>query len=1053
MIGSILSAALRFRTLIVGVAAGLMVLGVLSLRQMHSDVVPELASGPVLEVQTEALGLSSAEVEQYVTVPMENNLLDGIMGVWDERSDSLPGLSSVDLYFEPGTTVLHARQLVQERLTNAFALPNVSKPPLLIQPLSTSGRVMMIGLTSTKLSSLELSYLARWVIKPRLSGVPGVANVAIFGQEDRQIQVLADPSRLASHHVTLSQIIQTAGNAQLVSPLSYLEGSAPGTGGFLDGPNQRLEIRPVLPLGAPQDLAGVPITGAAGKQPLGSVANVVQSHQPLIGQGLVGGSTGLVLMVQKLPSASVRGVTDGIDQALGQLKPALPGVRIDSSLFRPAGYTAEATHNLAVAAVIAAALALLALGALFLSARAVFVSFVSVAVSMIVAAWVLEALGYTLNPLVVVGLLVALVVLVDDATAATHDVVERLRARTRAGSGERIQDVIFDACAPLRSTLGYATLLILLAIVPVFVSKGVTATFVHPMLLAFALAVIASLVVALTLTPALTMLLYDRGRPSRERPGFASLPAVAYRRVVGVALCTPRPVLIATCLVGLAGVVSLPVLGEPSPPAFADRNLVVQWDGPAGTSLTEMNRITSRVVGQLRAVPGVGDVGATLGRAVSSDQVVDTNAGQIYVTIKPQADYDGTVAAVRSVVGSTPGMQADVSTYEHNVMNGVLTPATNQVDVRVYGENYPTLDRLASQVASVMSRVRGVGQATVHLERQEPDIEVAVNATQALRAGVLPGDARRDASTLVSGLAVGNFFEQQAVFDVVVVGAPSVRQNLPAVRNLLIDTSGGNHVRLGSIAEVSIHHNPLDVQHDAFSRFVDVTANLHGTDRSSVQDEINTQLQRLSFPLEYHAEVVGGTPNDPTSHAAFLSYLVASLLGVLLLLQAAVGSWRLAALLFVAQPVALSGGVLVAALSGNLSSLGTVAGLLAVLAFSVRHGLLLITHIRRRHTADGGPLDRAIVTRAATERLTPVLGVAVVLAAAMVPFVVMGNAAGNELTHTTAAVILGGLLTSSLINLLVLPAVYFVLGPVEAVVAQEPETATLRASPAPTPSS
>ena len=226
----------------------------------------------MLEVQTESPGLSSQEVEQYITVPMENNLLDGVMGVWDVRSHSTPGLSTVDLYFQPGTTTLHARQLVEERLTNSFSLPAVNKPPLLIQPLSSSSRALLIGLGSTKLSPLELSYLARWVVKPRLSGVAGVANVAIFGQQDRQIQVQVDPSKLAAQHVTLQQIIDTAGNAQLVSPLTYLEGSAPGTGGFLDGPNQRMEIRPVLPLGAPKDLASVPISEAPGKPTLGSVA-------------------------------------------------------------------------------------------------------------------------------------------------------------------------------------------------------------------------------------------------------------------------------------------------------------------------------------------------------------------------------------------------------------------------------------------------------------------------------------------------------------------------------------------------------------------------------------------------------------------------------------------------------------------------------------------------------------------------------------------------------------------------------------------------------------
>src|SRR5689334_14507842 len=234
---TLIGISLRFRMLLVGVAAGLIAIGIIALPKMHSDVLPELSQGPVLEVQTESPGLSSQEVEQYITVPMENNLLDGIMGVWSVRSHSTPGLSTVDLYFEPGVTTLHARQLVEERLTNSFSLPAVNKPPLLIQPLSSTSRALMIGLNAPAgMSALELSYLARWVVKPRLSGVPGVANVAIFGQQDRQIQVQVDPAKLAARHVTLQEVIDTAGNAQLVSPLTYLEGSAPGTGGFLDGP-------------------------------------------------------------------------------------------------------------------------------------------------------------------------------------------------------------------------------------------------------------------------------------------------------------------------------------------------------------------------------------------------------------------------------------------------------------------------------------------------------------------------------------------------------------------------------------------------------------------------------------------------------------------------------------------------------------------------------------------------------------------------------------------------------------------------------------------------
>ncbi len=1037
MLEAVLAGALRFRMLLVGVALGVIVLGALSLQNMSSDVVPELASGPVLEVQTEALGLSSQEVEQYVTVPLENNLLDGVMDVWDVRSQSIPGLSTVDLYFEPGTSTLHARQLVEERLTNAFSLPNVSKPPQLIQPMSTTARVMLIGLRSTTLSPIELSYLARWIVKPRIAGVAGVANVAIFGQQDRQIQVQVNPARLAARHIQLSQIISTAGNAQLVSPLTYLEGSAPGTGGFLDGPNQRLEVRPVLPLGAPRDLASVPVSGVKGHLPLGDVTKVVQGHQPLIGNALVGGNSGLVLVVQKLPSASVLGVTKGIDRTLADLRPALHGVQINASFFRPATYVSDALHNLKLALLISGGLMLLALIALLLDARTVLVAAVSVTVSLMGAALLLQALGYTLNAMVTLGLFVAAVLVVDDAFGTTQQIANRMGSYD-GDSAVTTRAVVMGTCLQVRGTLGYATCIALVAAAPVFFAHGISATFVHPTVLAFALAVIASSLVAMTLTPALGMLAFERGRVRRWSVRPAEYLGRGYQWVLARLMKVPGALLACVCLAGLAGLVAIPFIKQPARPSFRDRNLVVAWDGPAGASLGEMDRVTGRVVDQLRALPAVGDVGATLGRAVSADQIVDTNAGEIFVALRPNANYQQALDQVRQIVQTAPGIHATVGTYEDAVTDGVLAPSHHDVTVRIYGQDYNTLRSLSWQVRVAMSHARGVGFPQVQLPVAEPNIEVAVNDTAALRAGVLPGDARRQASTLVSGLTVGNFFQDQAVFDVVVIGQSAVRDTVQSVGNLLINTSNGGTVRLGRIARVSVRSDPIDIQHEALSRYIDVTAPVTSGSTGAAAQAVKRTLSQVSFPLQYHPEVLGGTPEDPTSHLAFLSYVLAALIGILLLMQAALRSWRLAAMFFFAVPAALSGALIVALATGQASSLGTYGALLAVLVFAARQGLLEIEHIRRMQRRDGGPLTDAIVLSAAGERLAPALGGAAVCAVGLMPFVVMGDVAGNELIHTAAAVILGGLVTSMLLNLLLVPAMCLRLGPSGPILSGDP---------------
>ncbi len=1076
MLEGALTGALRFRLLVIAVAAGLIAVGVSSLPSMHRDVLPELSSGPVLEVQTESPGLSSQEVEQYLTVPIENNLLDGIMGVWDVRSDSIPGLSKVDLYFEPGTTELHARELVEERLTNAFSLPHVAQPPQLIQPLSTSSRALLIGLRSNTVNPLELSYLARWILKPRLSGVPGVANVAIFGQQDRQIQVQVDPQQLARRGVTLQDVINTAGNSQLVSPLSYLEGSTPGTGGFLDGANQRLDVRPVLP--PPGDLAAVPIADAPGKVSLGQVANIVEGHQPQIGAGFTQGSAGLVLEIQKLPSASLRGVTKGVERALAEIRPGLQGVDIDTSFFKPATYASDALDNVALGLVIAGALALLALGALLLDLRAACVAASSVALSLVVALLALQWLGQTLNALVVLGLLIAIVVLVDDAVGGAQALRRVCRARGRtsvahdgaaaltngAAMGDRhangdihghsdgngrgrasltgapasLPRAIVDAFAQLRGTLGYATLTVLLIAAPLFFSHGLTARYLHPMMLALVLAVLASAVVATTVAPALGFLLLERWPPRTPRAvnPLGSRVSAGYQGLVRRALSLPPEVVLAAALAGAVAFIWFPFLHQPAPPRFKDPNLVVQWTGPDGAGLGEMQRITSRTLGQLRALPVVADTGATLGRAVSGDRIVDPNSGQIYVALKPTVDYDRAVDQVRRTVGGIPGVQASVSTYEASAQAGVLQSGTPSLTVRVYGQDYPRLHALAAQVQRQMSGVNGLGRARVSMPSEQPNIEVAINDDRAQTAGALPGDARRQASTLVNGLTVGNFFEEQAVFDMVVIGAPNLRQNIQDVGNLRIDTSAGGQVKLSDIAQVSVAPDPVDIQHQALSRYVDVTAPVLRTGSvGSARAAIAGALARIHFPLSYHAEVLGGTPEDPTSHALFALYALAAAIGVLLVLQAAFAAWPLAAAFLLTSPVALTGGLGVALATGSAASLGADAGLVAVLMLAIRLGMLQVATVRRLRGPDGDRLSAELIVRAAAERLAPSLETIAVTAVVLIPFVVIGDVAGNEITHTAAAVILGGLLTAAVWSQLFVPGLCLAFAPGP----QEPE--------------
>jgi Cu/Ag efflux pump CusA len=930
---------------------------------------------------------------------------------------------------------------VQERLTQAFVLPNVSKPPVMLQPVSSTGNVMLIGLTSRQLSLIDLSVLARWTIVPRLLSVPGVADVSTFGEADRQLQVLVDPARLAAHDITLAQIIETAGDAQLVSPLSYLEGSTPGTGGFLEGPNQRITIQPVLPFGTPANLGQVPVAETTGPRPvpLGSVTDIVVGHQPLIGDALVRGQPGLVLVVEKLPSASVPAVTDGLNQALAQLKPSLSGVQVDTSLFRPASYIDSALNNLSVALIAAAILAALALIALLLSLRLAAIALIATGMSLLTGTLVLYLLGYTFNALVTLGLLLALAVVVAEGAGTAHHLMIRLRARANSASWPSGATLAIEVCREMRGPLCTATLAVLVAAIPVALGSGPTGAFLRPMALAFMFAVSASMLVALTVTPALAALLLGgdrRAGPARwagvaSRWALAARLGAACRTAPRLALQMPRWAPALLCVAGLGALAALPAM-HPGQPQFQDRNLVIRWSGAPGMSLPELDRLAARTSQELLALPVVGDVAATVGRAVSSDQIVSTNSAEIWVTIKPGADYGTAVGQVRAIADGMPGVAGVVSTYESDSMDGVLAAAPSALTVRLYGSDYGELARLGRQVEAVMSRIGGLGSPQMQLPVEQPTLNITVNLAAATRDGLTPGDVRREAATLLSGLTVGNFFEQQKVFDVVVMGTPTVRSSLTSVNNLLLDTVNGGHARLGSLAQVSIAAEPEDIKHDAMSPYVDVTARLSGRSLDSARTEVASGLSRISFPLGYYAVVQGGSGNPALSGARLASYVIAALIGILLLAQAATGSWRLALLVGAALPAPVAVGVLTAFGIGAQDSLGAMAGLLAVLAIAIQQAFRVTVTIRRAHLADGGQLTHGLVTAAAADAGGPIITAAAAAGVALLPFIAMGDAPGNELLHTAAAVALAGLVAAVLQNTLLLPAACLWFGPARA---------------------
>ncbi len=1019
--------ALRFRLLVVALGAAVLVAGVQQARTMPVDALPEFAP-PQIEVQTEALGLSAPEVESLVTLNLEE-LLNGTPWLTSIHSTSVPGLSSILLSFEPGTDVLRARQLVQERLTLSFAIPNVAKPPIIIQPLSTTNRVMMIGLSSKTQSPLEIGVLARWNIRPALLAVPGVANVAIWGQRERQLQVQVQPQKLLAADVTLDQIVRTTGNAMWVSPLTFLQASTPGSGGWIDTPSQRLEVRHIFPISTAADLAKVGVDGAAPLR-LSDVADVTADHQPLIGDALLTGNEDSLIVVEKFPNANTLEVTRGVEAALAKLQPGLGGIDVDTSVSRPATYIDDSISNLEIALIAGAVLLIAALGVLLHGWRSGLIAVVAIPISLAAALLVLDLRGETVNLMILAGLLIALAILVDDAVSCTRTIAARIRADRDEGRETPAHTLVLEAAVEARRGILYATLIALLPLLPYLFSEGVDQAVAEPLVLSLLLAVLASLVVSVTVIPALSMLLLTHGA-STDGEGSPLLGRLRgrYTPALEQVVRAPRPAFLASGAVLVLALVAAPFFTQSLLPSFHDRNLVVRWNAAPGTSQPEMARLTARVGNELRSIPGVDHVGAHLGRAVLGDQIVDVNSAELWVTVKGSADYGATVQDVKDAVSGYPGVSENVSTYLDERVKHFDTGTGKDITVRVDGPAFGTLRETAGHVRDMLSHIDGVSDLQVEEPPEQPNIEVEVDLGKAQRYGLKPGDVRRAAATMLAGLEVGSLFEQQKVFQVVVWSTPDSRSSLTSIKNLLIDTPSGGHVRLQDVAQVRISPTPTVIERDEVSRRIDIGLNAHGRDPGAVAADIDHKLASTPMPLEYHAEVIGSYQTAETLHRRMFASGLAALVGIFLLLQAAFSSWRLAALFTLTLPVSLSGGVLAAFLFRTDMTLATLAGFIAVLAVAVRGGIALLSRAGALEAEDGRRTRATAVVEAAGERLGPLLTTAIATMIALVPLIVTGTVPGQEIAQPIAIVVFGGLITTTLVTAFLVPAIYAALKP------------------------
>jgi CzcA family heavy metal efflux pump len=1028
----LVASSLRFRFLVVAAAAAIMILGIGRLRSMPVDVFPEFAP-PRVEIQTPSIGLSSTEVESLITTPLEEALA-GVPGLAVMRSKSVEQLSSILLIFDAGTDIMKARQVVHERLQLAApSLPTWCAPPEMLPPLSSTARTMKIGISSKERSVIDLSMITYWTIRQRLLRVPGVANVAMWGERIQMLQARVDPERLRAHGVPVDEIIQVASDTLDSGMVKYSDGANIGTGGFLETPNQRLPIRHVMPVMTPADLGNVAVNDRTKPDgtPLrvSDVADMVEDTWPMIGDAVINDGPGLLLIVEKFPWANTLEVTNGVEAAIDEMRPGLPGVDIDTTIFRPATFIEMSIRNLTESLLIGAILVVLVLVVFLWDLRIALISATIIPLTVVVTLLVLSLLGTTLNVMVLAGLVIALGAVVDDAIVDVENVVRRLRQLRREGSTRSTARIVLDASLEVRSAIVYASLIEMTALVPVFFMQGLSGAFFRPLAQAYVVAALVSPLVALTVTPALILILLSNAPAIQDRvsPLIPWLHRV-YERLLSPAVRKPRFAYLTFSVLMASGIVVWPFLGQELLPSFKERDFLMHWLTKPGTSHPEMVRISTRACKELRTIPGVRNCGSHIGQALLMDEVYGVYFGENWISVDPSVDYDETLAKIQELVDGYPGLYRDVQTYLKERIREVLTGSSHPIVIRIFGEDLNVLRAKAAEVEQKLVKIPGLTDVHVEFLRDIAQIEVRVDLAKARRYGVKPGDVRRASAYLMAGEEAGDIHTSNRTFDVNVWSLPKTRHSLTSVHELPIDTPAGQ-VRLADVADIRLGPVPNAVNREDFARRINVEAEVKGRDLGSAVADVERALAEVEFPHGYHPQLMGEyAERQAASQRVTWAGLVAALV-ILFLLRVSLESWRLAIMSFLSLPVAMAGGALAALFASNgILSLGSLVGFLTILGIAARNGIMLISHYQVLEAYEGEPFGRGLVLRGARERIAPIMMTALTAGLALVPLAIAGDLPGHEIEHPMAVVILGGLVTSTLLNLFLVPPLYLRFG-------------------------
>jgi len=1015
MMRALLSLCTRHYGAVAALSLLALLLGTYGALHAPLDVFPEFVPSTV-DVQTEAPGFAPQQVEQLVTKPIEN-ALNGATGLATLRSESIPGLSVVTLTFADGIDLHIARQGIAERLAElGSSLPSGVGTPKLSPLVSSTMDLLKIGLLSDKVDAYALRDAADWIIKPRLLAVPGVAHVIVFGGQARQIQIRPDPRRLVSHNLSLIEVVDAARAAL------PLRGA-----GFVDLPNQRVLIESPTPQPDLSAIRQAVITTRNGMPiRLADVAEVGIAPALRSGDALIMGKPGVLLSLASQYGANTLETTRAVESALASLAPALKaqGIDVYPALHRPANFIERALGDLEHSLAIAAILILVVLYAFLRDVRAALIAFTAIPLSLLAAIAVLNHLGLTLNTMTLGGFAVALGVLVDDAIIGIENILRRLRLNSQQDASRPRLAVILEASLEVRGPVIYATAVVIAVFLPELFTTSVQGHFVGPLALAFIFAVLASLVVALTTTPALCALLLRADHLHSEAAWLVRLKQLQ-RRVIAMASTHFRAIAIVLVMLVAAALAVLPFLSGTFMPDFREGHFVMQVTSAVpGTSLDEMLDVGARISAEVLALPYVQSVEQQVGRAELGEDTWGPHRSELHVELKADTTMDQAAAqaALRNIVKHYPGIQTEVVTFLGDRISESLSGETAAVAIKVFGADLDSLDGVGTKIVSELSKIKGIADLEFKRESGTPTLAISLKPPAIAAYGLKSQDILDTIETAYAGQTVGETFSGIRTVAAVVLLPDAIRNRPELVGRLMIATPMGP-VPLSRVADIKPGESRYSIEHDGGQRRISVNFNVgSGTVADLVAQAQQAISRNVALPKGVYIEYTGAAAAEAQTRQELLLYSGLALILILTILFVAF-QWRANAWLVLANlPFSLIGSVFIIAVTGIGLSIGTLVGLVTVFGVSARNAILQLAHYEHLVHVDGHAWNRDTVLQGASERLIPILMTAVVTALGLIPLALGSARPGQEIEGPMAITVLGGLLSSTLLNLVVLPA-------------------------------